>query len=127
MHYVSTRGAAPALDFREVTLAGLANDGGLYLPEAWPSLTRDQIAALAGLSYVETAVRVMLPFVGDSLSEDDLRSLCTQAYGRFAHDAVTPLVQLDHQHWLLELFHGPTLGVQGRRAAIARACCSRNS
>ena len=56
MRYVSTRGAAPALDFRDVTLAGLANDGGLYLPEAWPSLTRDEIAALAGLSYVETAV-----------------------------------------------------------------------
>ncbi|HEX7848525.1 MAG TPA: threonine synthase [Sphingomonas sp.] len=109
MHYVSTRGAAPALGFREVTLAGLANDGGLYLPEAWPALSRDEIAGLAGLSYVETAVRVMAPFVGDALSEDELRDLCTRAYGRFSHDAVTPLVQLDHQHWLLELFHGPTL------------------
>lgn len=109
MQYVSTRGAAPALGFREVTLAGLANDGGLYLPEAWPVLSRDAIAGLAGLSYVETAVRVMAPFVGDALSEDELRDLCTQAYGRFSHDAVTPLVQLDHQHWLLELFHGPTL------------------
>src|SRR3954469_20256588 len=109
MHYVSTRGAAPALGFREVTLAGLANDGGLYLPEAWPVLSRDEIAGLAGLSYVETAVRVMAPFVGDALSEDELRDLCTQAYGRFSHDAVTPLVQLDHRHWLLELFHWPTL------------------
>lgn len=109
MQYVSTRGAAPALGFREVTLAGLANDGGLYLPEAWPVLSRDEIAGLAGLSYVETAVRVMAPFVGDTLSEDELRDLCTQAYGRFSHDAVTPLVQLDHRHWLLELFHGPTL------------------
>lgn len=109
MQYVSTRGAAPALGFREVTLAGLANDGGLYLPEAWPVLSRDEIAGLAGLSYVETAVRVMAPFVGDALSEDELRDLCTQAYGRFSHDAVTPLVQLDHRHWLLELFHGPTL------------------
>jgi len=97
------------LGFRDVTLAGLASDGGLYVPEAWPSLTRDQIADLAGLSYVETAVRVMLPFVGPDLSEDELRDLCTQAYGRFSHAAVTPLVQLDHQHWLLELFHGPTL------------------
>jgi len=109
MHYVSTRGVAPALGFREVTLAGLANDGGLYLPEAWPTLSRDEIAGLAGLSYVETAVRVMAPFVGDALSEEEVRSLCTQAYGRFSHDAVTPLVQLDHRHWLLELFHGPTL------------------
>lgn len=109
MRYQSTRGAAPLLGFRDVTLAGLASDGGLYVPEAWPSLTRDEIADLAGLSYVETAVRVMLPFVGPDLSEDELRALCTQAYGRFAHAAVTPLVQLDHQHWLLELFHGPTL------------------
>jgi threonine synthase len=109
MHYVSTRGAAPALDFREVTLAGLARDGGLYVPEAWPTLGRDRIAGLAGLSYVETAVRVMAPFVGDALSEDELRDLCSQAYGRFSHDAVTPLVQLDHRQWLQELFHGPTL------------------
>ena len=109
MRYQSTRGAAPLLGFRDVTLAGLASDGGLYVPEAWPSLTRDEIADLAGLSYVETAVRVMLPFVGPDLSEDELRALCTRAYGRFSHAAVTPLVQLDHQHWLLELFHGPTL------------------
>ena len=109
MRYVSTRGNAPVLDFREVTLAGLASDGGLYVPEAWQTLSRDEIAALAGLSYVETAVRVMTPFVGDTLAGDDLRDLCTRAYGRFSHDAVTPLVQLDEQHWLLELFHGPTL------------------
>ena len=109
MDYISTRGAAPALGFEEVTLAGLASDGGLYLPRAWPRLSTAQIAGLAGKSYVETAVAVMLPFVGDALREDELRGLCTQAYGRFAHDAVTPLVQLDNRHWLLELFHGPTL------------------
>jgi threonine synthase len=109
MRYQSTRGVAPALDFRDVTLTGLASDGGLYLPEEWPALSRDEIAGLAGLSYVETAVRVMTPFVAGSLSEDELRALCSQAYQRFSHDAVTPLVQLDHQHWLLELFHGPTL------------------
>jgi threonine synthase len=109
MEYVSTRGRAEALGFEAVTLAGLASDGGLYVPREWPALTRDQIAGLAGKSYVETAVTVMLPFVGDALSESELRGLCAQAYGRFAHDAVTPLVQLDHRHWLLELFHGPTL------------------
>jgi threonine synthase len=109
MHYVSTRGSAPTLGFEDVTLAGLASDGGLYLPEAWPTFTSDEIAAMAGLSYVETAVRVMAPFVADSLTEEELRDLCTHAYGRFRVDAVTPLVQLDHQHWLLELFHGPTL------------------
>jgi threonine synthase len=109
MLYTSTRGDAPALGFEDVTLAGLASDGGLYLPQAWPALTRDAIAGLAGLSYVETAVRVMAPFVAGSLSEDELRALCKAAYARFDHDAVTPLVQLDHRHWLLELFHGPTL------------------
>ncbi|MCD2325135.1 threonine synthase [Sphingomonas sp. IC-56] len=109
MRYHSTRGAAPLLGFRDVTLAGLASDGGLYVPEHWPQLSRDEIAGLSGLSYVETAVRVMLPFVQPDLDEDALRALCTAAYGRFAHAAVTPLVQLDAQHWLLELFHGPTL------------------
>ncbi|WP_088184169.1 threonine synthase [Sphingobium sp. Z007] len=109
MQYQSTRGSAPALGFEDVTLAGLASDGGLYLPTSWPSFSIDQIRGLAGLSYVETAVRVMTPFVAGSLTEDELRDLCTTAYGRFSHQAVTPLVQLDHQHWLLELFHGPTL------------------
>lgn len=109
MQYVSTRGRAKALDFEGATLAGLASDGGLFLPERWPHFSAQELAAMRGLSYVETAVRVITPFIGDSLSEDELRDLCTQAYGRFAHAAVTPLVQLDHKHWLLELFHGPTL------------------
>ena len=109
MRYISTRGAAPALDFEAVTLAGLAPDGGLYLPDHWPTLSHDEIAALAGLSYVDTAVAVMRPFVGEAIDDAGLRDLCAQAYGRFDHAAVTPLVQLDHRHWLLELFHGPTL------------------
>ena len=109
MEYISTRGNAPALGFEDVTLAGLASDGGLYVPRAWPTLSHDEIAALAGKSYVETAVTVMRPFVAGALDDDALRDLCRQAYGRFNHDAVTPLVQLDAQHWLLELFHGPTL------------------
>ena len=109
MHYFSTRGSAPSLDFEAVTLAGLAPDGGLYLPEEWPQLSHDDIAALAGLDYVETAVRVCLPFVGDALTETELRVLLRAAYAGFSHAAVVPLVQLDHRHWLLELFHGPTL------------------
>ena len=109
MDYISTRGAAPALNFEQVTLAGLAGDGGLYVPASFPSFSSAEIAAMAGLSYVEVAVRVMQPFVGDALDEAELRDLCEQAYGRFAHAAVTPLVQLDGRQWLLELFHGPTL------------------
>jgi threonine synthase len=109
MDYISSRGSAPTLDFRGVTLAGLASDGGLYVPRSWPQFSSDDIAALAGLDYTETAVRVMAPFVAGSLNEDELRALCTAAYGSFSHDAITPLVQLDGRHWLLELFHGPTL------------------
>lgn len=109
MRYISTRGAASALDFQAVTLAGLASDGGLYVPESWPQFSKANIAAMAGLSYVETAVRVCTPFVGDSLTETELRGILTSAYASFSHAAVAPLAQLDDRHWLLELFHGPTL------------------
>lgn len=109
MLYQSTRGAATPLDFRAVTLAGLAPDGGLYLPQQWPQFSADEIAALAACDYAETAARVLAPFVGDAIGADDLRTLTRAAYGRFSHDAVTPLVQVDGRHWLLELFHGPTL------------------
>lgn len=109
MDYISTRGAAPALDFEGATLAGLASDGGLYVPREWPRFSEDEIAGFAGLPYAELAAKVMFPFVEGSLTYDRLFELTTQAYGRFAHKAVTPLKQLDEQQWLLELFHGPTL------------------
>ena len=109
MKYVSTRGSAPALDFAGVTLAGLASDGGLYVPEEWPQFTAKEIAGMRGLPYADLAARIMQPFVGDSLDPHRLLELTRQAYGRFAHAAVTPLTQLDEQQWLLELFHGPTL------------------
>jgi len=109
MEYISTRGSAPALDFAGATLAGLASDGGLYVPRAWPRFSTSEIAAMAGLPYAELAQRIMQPFVGDSLSAERLLELTRVAYGRFAHKAVTPLEQFDEQHWLLELFHGPTL------------------
>ncbi len=109
MEYISTRGAAPVLDFESATLAGLASDGGLYLPSQWPEFSAAEITAMRGLPYAELAARVMRPFVGNCLSEERLRALCEEAYGAFSHDAVTPLAQLDGQHWLLELFHGPTL------------------
>lgn len=109
MQYISTRGKAPILNFEGATLAGLASDGGLYLPQEWPRFSEAEIADMAGLSYAKLAARIMAPFVGDSLSQDELQSLCDQAYGRFSHAAVTPLKQFDEQQWLLELFHGPTL------------------
>ncbi|MCC6826779.1 MAG: threonine synthase [Novosphingobium sp.] len=109
MDYISTRGSAPALDFAGATLAGLASDGGLYVPREWPRFSAADIAGFAGLPYAELAQRIMQPFVGDSLTPERLLELTRAAYGRFAHQAVTPLKQFDEQQWLLELFHGPTL------------------
>ena len=109
MLYQSTRGTAPILDFRGVTLAGLATDGGLYLPMHWPHLSTETLEGLASAPYLETAFTVIRPFTEGALTEAELKSLLADAYGDFGHAAVTPLVQLDHRHWLLELFHGPTL------------------
>jgi threonine synthase len=109
MRYVSTRGEAPSLDFVEVMLAGLARDGGLYVPEKWPSLSRATIEGFAGKPYAEVAVEVIRPFVGDGISETDLARMAREAYGTFRHPAVAPLTQLNPSLFVLELFHGPTL------------------
>ena len=109
MRYVSTRGEAPVLGFSDVLVTGLARDGGLYVPETWPRLLPAEISALAGKSYAEVAYRVISPFVGDSIKEADLHRMIGEAYGTFRHPAVTPLVQIDENHFVLELFHGPTL------------------
>jgi len=109
MQYVSTRGEAPALGFRDVVLAGLARDGGLYVPESWPELSRADIAGLAGRSYSEAAFRIIGAFAGGEIAEAALRRMIDDAYRTFRHAAVTPLVQIGPNHFLLELFHGPTL------------------
>ena len=109
MRYVSTRGEATPLDFVEVTLAGLARDGGLYVPVSWPQFERDVIAGLAGRPYAEVAVELIRPFVGDAIPEHDLARMTREAYGNFRHPAVAPLVQFGVNEFLLELFHGPTL------------------
>jgi threonine synthase len=109
MRYVSTRGQAPVLSFGEAMMTGLARDGGLYVPEAVPTLTHAQIAAMAGQSYEDIAFAVMWPFLGDMFSEGEFKGLITKAYAGFGHAARAPLVQLGANHHLLELFHGPTL------------------
>ena len=109
MRYISTRGQAPALSFEEAMLSGLARDGGLYVPETVPTMAADDIRALHGLSYEETAFRVMRPFVGDGFTDETLGDLITKAYAGFGHNARAPMVQLAPGHFLLELFHGPTL------------------
>jgi threonine synthase len=109
MRYVSTRGEAPSLDFVDVMLAGLARDGGLYVPERWPVLDRATIEGFAGKPYAEVAVEVIRPFVGGGMTEADLARMTREAYGDFHHPAVAPLTELNPNLFVLELFHGPTL------------------
>jgi threonine synthase len=109
MRYVSTRGEAPSLDFVDVMLAGLARDGGLYVPERWPVLDRASIESFAGKPYAEVAVEVIRPFLGDGMTEADLARMTREAYGDFHHPAVAPLTELNPNLFVLELFHGPTL------------------
>ena len=109
MRYISTRGRAPELGFEEAMLTGLARDGGLYVPAAVPVMAPADIAALAGLSYEDVAFRVMRPFVADAFDDETFRGIVSRAYEGFGHDARAPLKQLDANHFLLELFHGPTL------------------
>jgi threonine synthase len=109
VRYVSTRGEAPELGFEDALLAGLARDGGLYLPEAWPRLPADEIAAFAGTPFAEVATAVLDRFAGGAIPREELLALAREAYARFGHPAVTPLTQIDRNLWVLELFHGPTL------------------
>ncbi|WP_371226109.1 threonine synthase [Roseovarius sp. 2305UL8-3] len=109
MRYISTRGQAPDLSFEEAMLTGLARDGGLYLPESIPQLSHADIAALEGVSYEEAAFRIMRPFLGDAFTDEEFCGIIERAYAGFGHAARAPLKQLDQGHFLLELFHGPTL------------------
>jgi len=109
LRYVSTRGQAPVLGFSDALLAGLARDGGLYLPDAWPQPGRAQIASYGGLSYGALAKAVMAPFVAGAITADALDRIVDESLAEFSHPAVAPLVQLDSNLWLMELFHGPTL------------------
>jgi threonine synthase len=109
MRYVSTRGQAPAVGFVDAVLGGLAPDGGLYVPEAWPRFTPAEIAAFADLSYAEVAARVLGAFAGEEIEADALLAMCRDAYATFSHAAVVPLVQLRPGVFLAELFHGPSL------------------
>ena len=123
MRYVSTRGQAPVRDFAGVLLAGLAEDGGLYVPESWPRLSFADWRAMRGLPYPALAARIMQPFVGDAMPAEALAALCHDAYAGFGHPAVVPLQQLETSLFVQELFHGPTLAfkdmaLQVRRPAV---------
>jgi threonine synthase len=107
--YISTRGEAPKLSFTEALLAGLAPDGGLYVPESMPHLTGETLRGFAGKPYVDVAQAVISPFLDATLPADAFKPMLEAAYASFRHKAVTPLAQIDDNLFVLELFHGPTL------------------
>ncbi len=109
MHYISTRGKAPRLDFEQAATSGLGVDGGLYLPELWPTLSHQEIASFQGLTYRELAVEIISRFVGDSPTIPELKNLVDSAYSNFEHPQIAPLHQLESGLHILELYHGPTL------------------
>ncbi|MEQ1651814.1 MAG: threonine synthase [Hyphomicrobium sp.] len=109
MNYISTRGTAPELAFDDVLLAGLARDGGLYLPKSWPVLSPETIRSFKDKSFADIAVEVIHPFVGDTISHAELKAMADDAYASFGDPAVVPLVELAPGRYILELFHGPTL------------------
>jgi threonine synthase len=109
VEYVSTRGEAPSLGFCDVLLAGLARDGGLYVPRKWPSMSKKEIRALRGKSYQEIAFEVLYRFTGGEIPADDFRAMIDEAYATFKHPAIAPLVQTGPNSYVLELFHGTTL------------------
>tara|TARA_R110001599_G_scaffold353527_1_gene593583 strand:- start:20039 stop:21436 length:1398 start_codon:yes stop_codon:yes gene_type:complete len=109
MKYISTRGQAPALNFEQVLLTGLAADGGLYVPETLPRFSPEDIAAMASLDYPQLALKIISPFVDDCIPDADLKAIIDETYTEFRHTAVAPMVQLAANQWVLELFHGPTL------------------
>ena len=109
MRYISTRGQAPARDFEDVLLAGLAEDGGLFMPESWPTLSAEEWRALRGLPYAELSAKLMALFTGPGIPEAELLRMTRAAYAGFGHAATAPLVQVEPNLFSLELFHGPTL------------------
>ena len=109
MRYISTRGESSAVGFTDAVLGGLAPDGGLYVPETWPTFTREQIAAFAGRPYAQVAAQVLGAFAGDEITPADLQAMCDDAYATFSHRAVVPMVQIGPQTFIAELFHGPSL------------------
>ena len=109
MKYVSTRGDAPVLEFADVLLTGLASDGGLYVPEAWPALPPGVGGGPAGHPYAEVASEVLWPYVEGSMGRDELDAIVAEAYATFDHPDVCPLVEVEPRLWVQELFHGPTL------------------
>ena len=119
--YISTRGQAPILTFEDALLAGLAADGGLYVPESWPRLSDGMLKSFIGAPFERVAVEVLHPFMGDDVPRDRLATMVEEAYAGFNHDDVAPLTDLGDGQYFLELYHGPTLAFGCRHAIIGAA------
>ena len=109
MQFVSTRGQAPVLGFSDAVLSGLASDGGLYVPQSWPQVSQAAIASFAGKPYADVAYAIISRFTDGEIAANTLKAILGEAYASFRHPSVTPLVELEPNHFVLELFHGPTL------------------
>ncbi len=109
MKYCSTRGSAPHIDFDDVLLTGLANDGGLYIPHKWPSFSESEINNMQGMTYGELAAEIVQPFTEGSLIQEDLKKLILETYKSFSHSDVAPLRNIKKNIWIMELYHGPSL------------------
>ena len=109
MEYISTRGNAPTLTFKEALLVGLADDGGLYVPREWPHFGAEKICSFKGMGYCDVAFHVIKAFVDDEIDDAPLRAMIDEAYATFHHPAVVSLVHMGANNWVLEVFYGPTL------------------
>lgn len=109
MKYTSTRGKAPILSFKDAVIAGLASDGGLYVPENIPTFTKDEIADMAKLSYEDLMLKIINPFIGGEIEDDVLKGIISESYSEFRHKDIAPVKKIEDNEYLLELFHGPTM------------------
>ena len=109
INYLSTRGGQSSLQYEDVLLSGLARDGGLFMPEEWPTFTHSELNEMKKLSYSELAAKIMTPFIQPSLSHSEVLKICNEIYSKFTNDEVAPLKKMEDNLFILELFHGPTL------------------
>jgi threonine synthase len=109
INYLSTRGGQSSLQYEDVLLSGLARDGGLFMPEEWPTFSHSELNEMKKLSYSELAAKIMTPFIQPSLSHNEVLKICNEIYSKFTNDEVAPLKKMEDNLFILELFHGPTL------------------
>lgn len=109
INYLSTRGGQSSLQYEDVLLSGLARDGGLFMPEEWPTFSHSELNEMKKLSYSELAAKIMTPFIQPSLSHSEVLKICNEIYSKFTNDEVAPLKKMEDNLFILELFHGPTL------------------